>query len=538
MSTQTQTSISDTPATTAVEKSSPGRVLGRFKLISLIGKGGMGTVYRAMDLTLKRQVALKVFPQKITKGTRTYRLEQFIREARSAAVIEHPHVIHIYEVGVSGGWCYIAMELVEGGNLTELVKAGGPIDMVRACQLVAEAAEALAIAHKMGIVHRDVKPSNLMLTRAGRCKVTDFGLASLDDPSDPFHLPTETVGTPLYVAPEVTQGQPATFASDIYCLGATLFYLLVGSPPFTGKTVGEVLKKHRSSPLPDLRKLRPDLPEGLIKAVETAMNKNPQERYSCAEQFGRVLRLHTIPVAVPGSGSGLLSSGATSGVAPGLSTSNLPTGNKNQWAIWIGGGTGGLALLLVAIWMWQSGSKPNPQQVAGAAPVVSNPIPQMVYATPTAIPPTPLVQVVSNVGARPVIQPTPVLAPTALPTSAPPPTVAATTPLPPGVVSANDMAGLQALAKKRVETTVEGVVELAEMSPSGKIVRIYFRGNDTNSAFYVGYFDKLYTPMADKFGKDSKGLEGKKIHIKGAVKIYQGTPNIILDSPDQVTIVP
>ncbi len=209
-------------------------------------------------------------------GDRTIGLEQFVREARSAASIEHPGVVQVYEVNQTSDVFYIAMELLEGGSLRDLVKASGPMDVVRACQLGAEAAEALGHAHKLGIIHRDIKPSNLMLSRGGRCKLTDFGLARIDDPNDSFYLGTEAVGTPLYIAPEIVRGKPAEPLSDVYSLAATVCYLLSGRPPYDGGTAKEILDQHVSAPIPDLRERVPDLPAGLGEIIQKGLAKRPR----------------------------------------------------------------------------------------------------------------------------------------------------------------------------------------------------------------------------------------------------------------------
>jgi len=182
-----------------------GRLVKRFKLIDELGEGAMGRVFIAEDTVLKRHVALKILPAKFKDGRPNHRTERLIKEARSAASLEHPNAVSIYEIDQSGGVHYIAMELVEGGNLEQLVQLSGPMEVERACQLIAEAAEALAHAHKRGIVHRDVKPANLLLTRSGRCKVCDFGLAMFEESTDP-EMRLKCVGTPNFIAPETAQG--------------------------------------------------------------------------------------------------------------------------------------------------------------------------------------------------------------------------------------------------------------------------------------------------------------------------------------------
>src|SRR5579864_6649108 len=171
-----------------------GKRVGRFRLVAELGRGSMGRVLRAEDTLLHRQVAIKVLPKVLRRGSKTIAVERLLAEARAAATLDHPHVVTVYEVNESGGVYYIAMELLEGGSLRDIVKAAGPMDYQRACLLCADAADALAQAHASGIIHRDVKPANLLLTRNGRCKVADFGLARIDDAGDLSSVLPESVG--------------------------------------------------------------------------------------------------------------------------------------------------------------------------------------------------------------------------------------------------------------------------------------------------------------------------------------------------------
>jgi serine/threonine protein kinase len=273
-----------------------GKRVGRFKLLALLGQGAMGRVFRAEDTLMGRHVALKLLPKSYKKGGVSVGPEMLINEARAAAAIEHPSAVQIYEVNQAGDVCYVAMELLEGGSLRDLVRAAGPMDVTRACLLCAEAAEALAAAHAAGVVHRDVKPANLMLSRQGRCKVVDFGLARLDGPGD-WGSAAESVGTPQFIAPEILSGTPASAQSDIYSLGGTLWYLLTGKPPYQGKDAQELLRMHVDSPVPDIRSVRPEAPAGLANALETALAKRPADRFATMEQLARVLRVHAIPIA-------------------------------------------------------------------------------------------------------------------------------------------------------------------------------------------------------------------------------------------------
>jgi tRNA A-37 threonylcarbamoyl transferase component Bud32 len=296
-----------------------GRRVGRFRLLSLLGQGAMGRVFRAEDTLLRRHVAIKVLRSRATTGSdRPVAVGRLIREARAAASLEHPHIIQVYDINEAGGVFYIAMELAEGGSLKDLVTASGALAPVTACQLAAEAAEALAHAHDRGVVHRDVKPANLMLTRSGRCKVADFGLARVDDARDLTTLLGENVGTPRFVAPEILRGSAATARSDVYSLGATLFFLLTARPPFGGTTALDAVREVLHAPLPDLRRLRPELSDRLVHTVTRALSRDPERRFESCDQFAKVLRVHTVPSVEPLPGAAADGPSGSSGGLGGL----------------------------------------------------------------------------------------------------------------------------------------------------------------------------------------------------------------------------
>jgi serine/threonine-protein kinase len=281
-------------ATTAVPKWL-GKRVGRFRLVSLLGRGTWGKVFEAEDTTLRRRIALKLLPTVDKKGQPASDFDRVASEARAAAALEHPNVITIFEAGRKGEFFYLAMELAEGGSTEEVVHAVGPLDPIRACTLCAEAGDALALAHDCGIVHRDVKPANLLLSRSGRCKVCDFGLAAGGDVSDPLHA-TKAAGTAHYVAPEVVLGNPADARSDIYSLGCTAYHLLTGRRPFEGLDArDEVLRAQVTRTPPKLASLRPELDEGLINLIEKAMDKDPGKRFVDMHELARGLRLYTMP---------------------------------------------------------------------------------------------------------------------------------------------------------------------------------------------------------------------------------------------------
>jgi serine/threonine protein kinase len=184
----------------------------------------MGLVIQAEDVHLKRIVALKVLRKQLATSERGKKsIEQFIREARAAALIEHPNIVRVYEVNQHGEWWYIAMEMVTGNSLQAIVKAAGPLPASRACPIIADAATGLQVAHELGMIHRDIKPGNILVTRNGHGKVSDFGLVRIDDPDDPVDsYERQSIGTPYFMAPEIIRRGTIGPAVDIYSLGGTL----------------------------------------------------------------------------------------------------------------------------------------------------------------------------------------------------------------------------------------------------------------------------------------------------------------------------
>ncbi|MHC4324065.1 MAG: serine/threonine-protein kinase [Planctomycetota bacterium] len=293
--------VPQSPARVVKQPPWVGKVLGHFKLLRLIGQGKMGRVIQARDINLQRIVALKVISKRLKGPNVQGYVNQFLREARAAAQIEHPNVVHVYEINQHDGWWYIAMEMLDAGNIRQVVKAAGPLSVPRACALIADAATGLAAAHQLGIIHRDIKPANLMLTRSGRCKLTDFGLVRLDDPNDPFDFTRKAVGSPAFMAPEMILSRKQTPAIDIYSLGATLIYTLTGKALYTGKNIQEILTKHVKATTPDIRRLLPECPDSLTALIARTLEKDPAGRPSAAD-MATVLRAEAIAIQVDDSG--------------------------------------------------------------------------------------------------------------------------------------------------------------------------------------------------------------------------------------------
>jgi tRNA A-37 threonylcarbamoyl transferase component Bud32 len=258
----------------------------RYRLVRRIASGGMGEVWEADDTVLGRRVALKVLAEELAADDRATR--RFVREARATARLAHPNVARVYDFGGHGGAPFLVMELLEGETLADRV-AAGPLPPAEAARVAAAVADALDAAHQRGIVHRDVKPSNVMLTPDGDVKVMDFGIAAA---ADETHSTTGSglYATVAYVAPERVAGQPATPASDVYSLGAVLYELLCGRPPFSGGSPALVARAHlHDQPLP-VRQVAPWVPARLAEACQAALAKDPARRPSSAAAFAARLR--------------------------------------------------------------------------------------------------------------------------------------------------------------------------------------------------------------------------------------------------------
>ena len=257
--------------------------ISHYRVDEELGRGGMGIVYRAHDTKLGRPVAIKVLPPEATADPERH--QRFIQEARSASALNHPNIVTIYEIGDDGGTTFIAMELVDGTPLDKLL-ANGPLPLAVALDYAAQAAAALAAAHASGIVHRDIKPANIVITRDGRAKVLDFGLAKLvERPSSEATLtalatrPGTVMGTLAYMSPEQAQGERVGSWSDVFSLGAVLYEMLTGRRPFSASSdAGLVTAILRDSP-PPLRTARPETPADVDAVVTRALLKDPNGRY-------------------------------------------------------------------------------------------------------------------------------------------------------------------------------------------------------------------------------------------------------------------
>jgi eukaryotic-like serine/threonine-protein kinase len=265
-----------------------GEVLAdRYELEELVGTGGMSSVFRAHDRLLDRKVALKILHQQYSSDD-DY-VERFRREARSVAALSHPNIVTVIDRGEHAGRQFIVFEYVQGENLKRLIERRGPAPVATALELAMQIARGLSFAHQQGLVHRDVKPQNVLLNGDGQAKVTDFGIARSLDVQHGMTQTGTVLGTSDYIAPEQAQGQRVDEHTDVYSLGVVLYELLTSEVPFPGENFVAVAMRHINEAPPSIRDKRPDVPPRVEAAVQRAMAKQPEDRFATMAEFCREL---------------------------------------------------------------------------------------------------------------------------------------------------------------------------------------------------------------------------------------------------------
>ncbi len=256
-----------------------GKSLGQFEIIDQIGRGGMASVYRARQTTINRIVAVKVLPRTLLHDPSFY--ERFAREVDVVAHLEHPHILPIYDYGESDGIPYIAMRYLAGGSMAQWIRRGlPPLDKLP--KPIEQISSALDYAHQQGVIHRDLKPGNVMLDENGNAYLSDFGIARVLDSN---LTGSAIIGTPAYMSPEQANGLPLDARSDIYSLGVVLFELITGREPFEAETPVALLLKHINEPMPSARAFRPELPPAAEQVINKATAKHPEQRYASASDL-------------------------------------------------------------------------------------------------------------------------------------------------------------------------------------------------------------------------------------------------------------
>ncbi|HVR42357.1 MAG TPA: protein kinase [Thermoanaerobaculia bacterium] len=300
----------------------PGTHLGAYEIVAPLGKGGMGEVYRAHDPRLRRDIALKVLPEEVASSSE--RVARFEREARIVASLNHPNIVTLHSIEETAGTRFLTMELIEGRTLADLVTPGG-LPLAQVLDLIIPLADALAAAHEKGVVHRDIKPTNVMVTHDGRVKVLDFGVAKLVTTGPgPERTPTGVMASPLsrtgellgtvpYMAPEQVFGEAADARTDLFSLGILIFELVTGQRPFVGTSVWQAAAAIMREPPPVLSRVRPDVPGELEGIVMRCLEKQPGDRFQTARDLANELHALTDTVergalpAAPSAGERLAS---------------------------------------------------------------------------------------------------------------------------------------------------------------------------------------------------------------------------------------
>ncbi|HEX9385081.1 MAG TPA: serine/threonine-protein kinase [Anaerolineales bacterium] len=377
-----------------------GQMLGPYRIITQIGKGGMANVYKAYQPSVDRYVAIKVLPSQLAESQEF--ATRFHQEARIIAKLEHPHILPVFDYGESDGVAYFVMRYLDAGTLRDKMEAKRPLPLNEIDRIFTQLADALSYAHSFGIIHRDLKPANALIDSHGNIFLTDFGIARLLESASPRLTQTDAImGTPAYISPEQAQGQDVDQRSDIYSLGIILYEMVTGGVPFVADTPLAVLFKHISDPLPLPSLVKPDIPPSIEKVILKALAKDPKDRFSSADEFVAAWKRaledketirqaqptdsipikYTVPSTQPQS--------KPAPVKQTASKSGMPTG-------WIVGCLAGACLLFSVAGVTVLGA--NWRNMPFLNPATNTPLPTetVIPIPPTDVPPPSMTSVVNN----------------------------------------------------------------------------------------------------------------------------------------------
>lgn len=264
-----------------------GKEIGQFRIVGPLGEGGMAAVYQAFQPGTERYVALKILPSHYSDDP-TFR-ERFQLEAKTIAKFQHPHILPVFDYGEEDGYAYLAMPLVKGGVLTDLIRKG-PLAMGQVRAITSQIADALDYAHGYGVIHRDVKPGNILIGERGNALLTDFGISKIVGESVNITGTGQVIGTPAYMSPEQIRGEPLDGRTDIYSLGIVLYEMVTGRTPFRAETPPALFVKHLLDPLPPPSSLKADIPQPVEKVILKSLAKDPDERYNSAAEMAEAIQ--------------------------------------------------------------------------------------------------------------------------------------------------------------------------------------------------------------------------------------------------------
>jgi serine/threonine-protein kinase len=314
-----------------------GQVLGDYRILRRLGQGGMGQVYLAEQISLKRNVALKLLKREFAADS--IALARFKAEAEAVARATHANIVQVYAIHEIAGHHVMVLEYVEGRNLREFLEKKGPPEILQGLSIIRQVAAALQRASELGIIHRDIKPENILLTRKGEVKVADFGLSRIfaQPGVDAPHLTQShiTMGTPLYMSPEQVEGKKTIdHRTDIYSFGVTCYHMFAGHPPFRGTAPFEVAVQHVQNEPRPLAEIRPDLPPGLCSIIHKMMAKAPADRYQMGREIVRdIARLRDalVGASLPTVQAAVINPLATQPTTEAVSTLALPRWQPSRW---------------------------------------------------------------------------------------------------------------------------------------------------------------------------------------------------------------
>lgn len=267
--------------------------LGHYEIVAELGRGGMGVVYKGYEPSLSRYVAIKELNASLTSNPQV--VERFLREARSMAMLNDPHIIQIYSIGQQNDQPFFVMEFVDGACLSDVIAREGHLLVGDALKIVQQTAQGLAVAHARGVIHRDIKPANLMISVRGQIKIADFGIALASHGIDSKLTGAgEFVGTPGYLSPEIVQGQTIDARSDVFSLGVVLFEMLTGRTPFSVESVYKLVLEVVQSDIPDVREINADIDPGVAAILAKMLMKDPDKRYQSMRELLADLALHPL----------------------------------------------------------------------------------------------------------------------------------------------------------------------------------------------------------------------------------------------------